>query len=215
MRTSVLVTMLAGLTIVAAVTTSCTGGSGDGSSTSDTTAAPPAVATMDDQARAVPVDGNAFVPLSWTLPEGVNGDDPVVDVARRTTALLLLTELAPDWDDLGKNQALARALTDSSDQSISPTRMAERIGSGKDGIDYPIRLLVQPPRIDGATAVVFVCMDASAAAPGDLASEPVPGSGSGIVRLELRAEDGYWRTTSYNQNTSQWTKEDYQICQDF
>jgi hypothetical protein len=45
--------------------------------------------------------------------------------------------------------------------------------------------------------------------------EPVPGSGTGITRIDLAIIDGYWKTTSYDPNTSDWTREDCQYCEDF
>lgn len=92
--------------------------------------------------------------------------------------------------------------------------------SGEDGhrwgtadepkLPYPVRVLVQPPQIDGDTASVFLCPDLSTF----VQEEPIPGSGTGITRIDLAVIDGYWKTTSYNQNTSDWTLEDYQHCKD-
>jgi hypothetical protein len=48
-----------------------------------------------------------------------------------------------------------------------------------------------------------------------LQEEPVPGSGTGITRIDLAIIDGYWKTTSYDPNTSDWTREDCQHCEDF
>jgi hypothetical protein len=89
---------------------------------------------------------------------------------------------------------------------------AHRWGTAdKPRLPYPVRVLVQPPQIDGATASVFLCPDLSTF----VQEEPIPGSGTGITRIDLAVIDGYWKTTSYNQNTSDWTLEDYQHCKDF
>jgi hypothetical protein len=170
----------------------------------------PAV-TVDPAASAVPVDGDEDLALQWEYMPGVDPSDPIVDAARRTAAVIWLAQGSAAWNDAGRIAALSKALTDQSAESISLDNARKWAAADKPKLTYPVRALVQPPQVDGARASVFLCPDLSTF----VNEEPVPGSGTGITRIELAVMDGYWKTTSYDQNTSNWTQEDYQHCKEF
>jgi hypothetical protein len=174
---------------------------------------PPTTASagVDPAASGVPVDGDENLTLQWEYMPGVDPSDPVVDVARRTAAVIWLTHGSAAWNDASRIEALSKALTDQSSKSLSVEEAQKWATADKPSLTYPVRVLVQPPQVDGETASVFICPDLSTF----VEEEPVPGSGTGITRIDLAVIDGYWKTTSYDPNTSDWTLEDYQHCEDF
>jgi hypothetical protein len=178
---------------------------------SSSTPAAPDSAGVDPAASGVPVDGDENLTLEWEYMPGADPSDPVVDVARRTAALIWLAQGSAAWNDAARIEAASAALTDESTESISADAAQKWAADAKSALNYPVRVLVQPPQFGGETASVFLCPDLSTF----VQKEPVPGSGTGITRIDLAVIDGYWKTTSYDQNTSDWTHEDYQHCKDF
>ena len=183
---------LVGLVLVLGLAGCATTASGPGEGASGAGAPSPTVAA---ESVNIPVDGDDAVRIEWTYLDGADPTDPTVDVARKTTALILLAQGSPLWTDESRLDELSASVTDRTDASVPPRLPAEWAASDKEPLSYPVRVRVEAPEVeDGASAVVLLCVDASAFS-GD---EPVPGSGAAdLMRLELHADGGVWRTTSY------------------
>ena len=179
---------------IALTTAACDSDSND---TDDPTTAPTtasasparAQATTDPAVDSVPLPGDENVPIEWVL-EGA-ASDPVIDVARRTIALLLLASSSPSWSEPSKIESPARALA-APDYDLAAKLEKQTVSSPPADAGDPVRILAQQPDVSGADATVWLCIDYRAKASGSDNGTP--------VTVDLTVIDGLWKATSYNLN---------------
>lgn len=158
---------------------------------SPTSASPtPAQASKDPAVDSIPLAGDDDVPIRWELDK-VNGSDPVVDVARRTISLLLLVSSSPSWGDETKLGPAIEALT-TADSKVGEQLRGQRVTKTPPDAGDPVRILVQPPVVDGDGATAWLCID----------YDPTStGSKKGVlVSVSLAATNGVWKSSAYNLN---------------
>ncbi|MFI5708634.1 hypothetical protein [Kribbella sp. NPDC051620] len=175
-----------------------------------TTSEARATASEDPGAQAVPLAGDAHLKIQWTLDKGVNGSDPVVDVGRRTLALVYLATFSPAWRSDAAIRKVSAALTAGDEVVLEPTRStratSQRAGKG------PLLITVQPPEVNGDTAVFWACLDSR----GAFDREPLHKLNIGtLASVSVTATDGVWKATQYNLKPEDPTSDDryYQRCQ--
>ncbi|WP_157412894.1 hypothetical protein [Aeromicrobium sp. Root236] len=178
---------------------------------SPTSASPtPAQASEDPGVQAVPLAGDKHLKIQWSLDKGVNGSDPVVDVGRRTLAAVYLATFSPEWRSDAAIGKVSASLTTGDDVLLEPTRSAR---SGKQPVaNDPLVITVQPPQVDGDTAVFWACVDAR----GAFDHTPTRRNNIGILAsVSVTAKDGVWKATRYDLDPQDPTSDDryYQRCQ--
>jgi hypothetical protein len=166
---------------------------------------PPPAPTADPAGSVVPLVGEEDAPMDWTLGEGVDAEDPVVDVARQFQTLWEVAPFSVEWSDQTKLKTVAAVLTDG--DVVTSDNLDDWTKGDKTPADSPVRLLVQATETDGKTATVWTCVDPNAA----LGLED---TGSALVEIKLALLDGTWKVTSYDQNTPG-APERVRACNDF
>jgi hypothetical protein len=166
---------------------------------------PPPTPTADPAGAVVPLVGEKDAPMDWTLGEGVDAEDPVVDVARQFQTLWEVAPVSVEWSDRVKLTSAAAVLTDG--DVVTGDNLDEWANSDKTPAESPVRLLVQATETDGKTATVWTCVDPHAA----LGLED---TGSALAEIRLALLDGTWKVTSYDQNTPG-APERVRACNDF
>lgn len=166
--------------------------------TSPTTSrpAPAASATADPAGRVVPLGGDRDVRFRWTLDAGVDPRDPVVDVARRTIVLMDLGYQSPSWTDRGRIAKARAALT--SGQVVTAYDVRRWTDPHKKPGVGLVRMLLAAPVVHGAKATVFACSQLRGV---PSISQPLGGDGV-PTRIELAAQAGVWRVSSYSNNAA-------------
>jgi hypothetical protein len=162
-------------------------------------------ATADPVEAIVPLAGEKDAPLDWTLGNGVDAEDPAVNVARQFQTLWLVAPLSAEWSDEAKLSSAAAALTDG--KVLTSDKIDEWSSGDKTPAKAPVRLLVQGSETEGTTATVWTCVDPNAALGLD-------DTGSALVQIKLAVLDGAWKVTSYDQNTPG-APERVRACNDF
>lgn len=203
-----------GMAAVAALTlalmTAACGSDDEPDSTPTTTATPTSTASVDPGAKAVPLDGDDHLTIQWTLDKGVDDSDPVVDVARRTLAVVYLASFSPAWRSDAAISKISPYLTTGDDVLLEPTRSSRT--SEQVTANDPLLIAVQPPQVSGDTAVVWACVDAR----GAFDREPLNKTNIGIlVSVSMTATDGTWKATEYNLKPEDPTDDEryYERCQ--
>jgi hypothetical protein len=168
-------------------------------------ASPTSTPTAASAGAVVPLDGEKDAPMDWTLGEGVDAEDPAVDVARQFQTLWELAPISSKWSDEATLTSAAAALTDGA--VVTSDTLDEWASSDKTAAEAPVRLLVQAAETSGTAATVWTCVDPNAA----LGLED---TGSALVEIKLAVVDGTWKVTSYDQNTPG-APERVRACNDF
>ncbi|MDX6279885.1 MAG: hypothetical protein QOH03_956 [Kribbellaceae bacterium] len=206
----------AGVLAVALTTTACTSDDdADRSPTPTTapavtTAVPRATASEDPGVQAVPLAGDDHLEIQWTLDKGVNGSDAVVDVGRRTLALVYLATFSPAWRTDAAIRKVSTSLTTGDQVVLEPTRSSrtppQRTAKG------PLLITVQPPEVNGDAAVFWACLDSR----GAFDREPLHKTNLGVLAsVSVTATGGVWKATKYNLDPKDPTTDEryYQRCQ--
>jgi hypothetical protein len=210
--------IVATATLVALLATgACDGGGSDEPtdptpSPSSTSASPTAAeASADPRIAAIPVDGNDDVEVTWSLDDGVDAKDPIVDVGRRTLALVYLSTFSPQWRSDAAIEKVSDALGADDDAVLEATRGTREAPDPK-AAKGPVTIVVQPPQVSGDTAVLWMCLDAGPAYDGGRASTSNSGR---LASVTLTVVDGTWKAASYSLNPKDPTKDEryYQRCQ--
>jgi hypothetical protein len=205
----------AGVLAVALTTTACTGDDhADRSPTPTapavTTAVPRSTASVEPGAQAVPLAGDDHLKIQWTLDQGVNGSDAVVDVGRRTLALVYLATFSPAWRSDAAMGKVSTSLTTGDQVVLEPTRSA-RTGTQR-AAKGPLLITVQPAEVKGDAATFWACVDAR----GAFDREPLHKTNLGVLAsVSLTATDGAWKATQYDLKPTDPTSDEryYQRCQ--
>jgi hypothetical protein len=204
----------AGVLAVALTTTACSSDDhadpSPSTSVTTTSAVPPATASVDPGVQAVPLAGDDHLKIQWTLDQGVNGSDPVVDVGRRTLALVYLATFSPAWRSDAAIRKVSTSLTAGDEAVLEPTRSTraatQRTAKG------PLLITVQPAEAKGDTAVFWACVDAR----GAFDREPLHKTNVGVLAsVSVTATDGVWKATQYDLKPKDPTSDEryYHRCQ--
>lgn len=209
-----------GIAVVAALTAitftaACTSDGSDPDPSPSTATAPPITPSTGTTSEApgvqdVPLAGDDHVKIEWTLDKGVNGSDPVVDVGRRTLAVVYLAAFSPTWRSDDAIRKVSTSLTTGDDVLLEPTRSART--TKPVAAEGPVLITVQPPEVKGDTAVVWACLDARAA----FDDAPLHKTNLGtLASVSLTATKGVWKATAYDLKPQDPTSDEryYQRCQ--
>lgn len=181
------------------------------STSSPTSASPtPAQASEDPGVQAVPLAGDNHVKIQWTLDKGVNGSDPVVDVGRRTLAVVYLATFSPAWRSDAAIRKVSPSLTIGDKVLLEPTRSSRT--AKQPAANDPLVITVQPPQVEGDTAVFWACVDTR----GAFDHTPTRKTNIGtLASVSVTAADGVWRATRYDLDPQDPTSDEryYQRCQ--